>query len=176
MARPSAPPPVKLFVATLQIENAPLDEAIREMATLWGELDFISEDFPFEVTDYYEKEMGQNLRRRFLSFRELVSPDILADVKLQTNRIEEKHSSGAGRVLNLDPGYIDYYKVVLASAKYGGQKVYLKDGIYADMTLVMYRGKWDSFAWGFPDFKSGAYDTVLSRIRDLYKQQVKPST
>jgi len=62
---------------------------------------------------------------------------------------------------------------VLASVKFGGQKVYLHNGIYADMTLVVYRGKWEAFQWGFPDFKSGLYDQTLFEIRDLYKSQVK---
>src|SRR5262245_50391405 len=174
MTAPARVAPVKLFVATLQNPEAPLDDAIAELTRQWGETDYVSADFPFAVTDYYATEMGEQLQRRFYSFRNLVAPELLVEAKLYTNSVEEKfRSSTGGRSINLDPGYLDYYKVVLASAKFGGQKVHMRDGIYADMTLVMYKGKWMSFAWGFPDFKSGAYDAVLTTIRDLYKAQIR---
>ena len=173
MAHTSEVPPVKLFVVTLHSPSAPLKNAISEMKDKWGDTDFESEDFPFEVTDYYKVEMGEGLQRRFYSFRNLIAPEQIVDAKLFTNALEEKYRSPAGRTLNLDPGCLDFYKVMLASAKFGGQKIHIRSGIYADMTLVMYKGKWESFAWGFPDFKSGTYDSVLSRIRELYKVQVR---
>lgn len=174
MASPVPAPPVKLFIATLHRPDAPLDQAISECVAKWGETDYISADFPFTATHYYEPEMGPGLQRRFYSFRKLVPPELLADIKLATNELEGRFLSDTGRRINLDPGYLDYYKVVLASTKHGGMKIHLRNGVYADMTLVMNKGKWESFTWGFPDFKSGAYDAVLCQIRDLYKAQVKP--
>lgn len=150
-----------------------LDSAIRQFQVEWGDTDFVSEDFPFDETNYYEQEMGPGLRRRFYSFQELISPDLIVEAKLHCNVLEEQFTREGKRVVNLDAGYLDTYKVVLASAKFGGQKIYLRDGIYADMTLTMYKGKWESFVWGFPDFKSRKYDAVLSRIRDLYKEQLR---
>lgn len=177
MAQVSPATPVKLFIVTLHRNSEVFDQALNRLKALWGESDFISESFPFDETRYYEQEMGPGLERRFLSFEPLVQPDQIVDVKLQTNRLEKEFADGSSRTINLDPGYLDHYKVVLPSAKFGGQKIYMRDGIYADMTLVMYKGKWESFAWGFPDFKSGRYDRVLSKIRDLYKAQLslKPS-
>jgi hypothetical protein len=173
MAQTSTVEPVKLFIITLHRNVEILENVIAKLRSVWGETDFISEDFPFDATRYYENEMGPGLLRRFLSFQTLIQPDQLVDVKLYTNRLEQENLSGPSRRINVDPGTIDQYKVVLASAKFGGQKIYLRDGIYADMTLVMYKGKWESFAWGFPDFKSGKYDAVLSQIRDLYKKQIR---
>ena len=165
--------PVKRFVVTLHRDPGVLEEAIGLLKNEWGEIDYISPDFPFEETQYYEKEMGSGLLRRFYSFERLISPDRIVEAKLFTNKVEERLKDAApGRVINLDPGYLDTYKLVLASAKFGGQKVYLRDGIYADMTLVRTKGKWESFAWGFPDFKSGKYTVPLNTIRDLYKRQL----
>lgn len=175
MAQTAPVTPVKLFVATLHAPDAPLNEVAGEMAARWGATDFVSGDFPFEATGYYASEMGADLCRRFYSFKDLIPPDRLVEAKLFTNSVEESFARDGRRTVNLDPGYLDFYKLVLASAKFGGQKVYLRDGIYADMTLVMFKGKWTSFHWGFPDFKSGAYDAVLSQIRDLYKAQVRRS-
>ena len=173
MAKPAPVTPVKLFVVTLHREVEALNAVRSELEQEWGECDFQSADFPFDQTDYYEKEMGSNLFRRFLSFQRLITPDRIVEAKLFTNLMEEKYSGESGRRINLDPGYLDYYKLVLASAKFGGQKVYLRSGIYADMTLVVFRGKWEAFQWSFPDFKSGLYDQTLFQIRDLYKSQVK---
>lgn len=175
MAHPVAVPLVKLFVVTLHHDSALVESAIEQMRNRWGVTDFISPDFPFVATDYYEQEMGSGLLRRFYSFARLISPEEIVECKLQTNEIEQSLAASDLRKVNLDPGYLDYFKLVLASAKYGGQKIYLREGIYADMTLVMYKGKWESFAWGFPDFKSGMYDEALSTIRNLYKAQAKDS-
>jgi uncharacterized protein DUF4416 len=161
--------PVKLFVVTLHRDPAILESVTSELIKLFGPIDWQSEDFAFDVTDYYENEMGSGLLRRFLSFQNLMMPDEIADIKIRTNELENKYHNEDKRQINLDPGYLDTYKVVLASTKFGGQKIYVGKGIYADMTLVMYKGQWEGFAWGFPDFKSRRYDAVLSKIRDLYK-------
>jgi len=171
MAQPVSPTPVKLFVVTLHRDPEALSGAIAELQHHWGFTDFVSEDFPFDFTDYYEAEMGKDLARRFYSFERLITPDQLVEAKLFCNELEGKYRGEKGRAVNLDPGYVDHFKLVLASAKFGGQKVYLRDGIYADMTLVMFKGKWESFNWGFPDFKSRRYDDALCKIRDLYKRQ-----
>jgi hypothetical protein len=164
--------PVKLFVVTLHRNAESLQSATSDLTKLFGPIDWQSEDFPFDVTNYYEKEMGSELLRRFLSFENLIMPDEIAQIKIRTNEVENKYRNENQRQINLDPGYLDTYKVVLASTKFGGQKVYLGNGIYADMTLVMYKGQWEGFAWGFPDFKSRRYDAVLSKIRDLYKKKL----
>ena len=162
--------PVKLFVVTLHRDLEILENrSFRHDRVTWARLIGNSEDFPFDVTDYYENEMGTELVRRFYSFQNLIMPDEIADIKIRTNEFEDKYRNEKGRQINLDPGYLDTYKVVLASTKFGGQKIYVGNGMYADMTLVMYKGQWESFAWGFPDFKSRRYDAVLSMIRDLYK-------
>ena len=171
MALLKSPDRVKLFVITLHRDPEILQKAMRAFTLTWGEIDYESEDFPFDETNYYEQEMGAGLVRRFYSFKDLIEPDQIVDAKLQSNAIEDEFLLGERRTINLDPGYLDTYKVVLASGKFGGQKIYMRDGIYADMTLTMYKGKWEAFLWGFPDFKSRKYDAVLNKIRDIYKIQ-----
>lgn len=78
------------------------------------------------------------------------------------------------RKVNFDPGYMDYDKFVLASAKYNGQKVYLDLGIWADLTLHYEKGRFDPYPWSFPDFKSGLYQEVFMEIRARFKAQRKP--
>jgi len=173
MAHASPPTPVKLFVVTLHKDVVTLDAVARRMIQEWGPSDFVSEDFEFTATDYYAPEMGAPLFRRFFSFEKLIDPEMLVEAKLLTNQIEGDFAVNGKRQINLDAAYLDYYKVVLASLKFGGQKLYMRQGVYGDMTLIMNKGKWENFAWGFPDFKSGTYDVVLNRIRDLYKEQIR---
>lgn len=76
-------------------------------------------------------------------------------------------------MVNLDVGYLDFHKLVLASAKYNGQKIYLDQGIYADPTLYFEGGQFHAFENTFPDFKSNTYHEVFLKIRNTYKAQIK---
>jgi hypothetical protein len=64
---------------------------------------------------------------------------------------------------------MDLNKVVLASAKYNGQKIYLDHGIYADPTLWYEKGSFHPYPYSFPDFKTGEYIETFIQIRALYK-------
>ena len=77
------------------------------------------------------------------------------------------------RTVNCDAGYLDHNKVVLASAKEAGQKVYLDKGIYADLAGRYKNGAYRPFEWSFPDFKDGRYDKELLAIRALYLKQLR---
>ncbi|MCL2878547.1 MAG: DUF4416 family protein, partial [Acidobacteria bacterium] len=125
MARRRDVEPVKLFVAALYAREDALRTAVRFMESAWGEIDYTGLDHPFDSTDYYEPEMGKNLRRRLISFRELFPPERLGEAKHVSNDIENKSAGENGRPVNLDVGYIDLNKIVLASFKGAGQKIYL---------------------------------------------------
>jgi len=125
------------------------------------------------LTDYYESEMGANLFRRLVAFESLRSPEALVEAKLACNRIENALAGPRGRRVNLDIGYLDHNKVVLASAKAAGQKIYLANGIYADLVARYAQDAISPFAWTFPDFKDGRYDAELAELRALYLRQRK---
>ncbi|MBI2932117.1 MAG: DUF4416 family protein [Planctomycetes bacterium] len=169
--KPVAPEPVKLFIGLLAAGEEAVDEARRRCVERFGPLDYESPPIPFTFTNYYEAEMGSDLRRFFWSFERLIDPSEIVDAKQRTNEIEDASARDGRRAVNLDPGYVDTYKVILATAKGAGQKVYLREGIWADCVLHFVKGRVKFFDWGFPDYKSGAYDKVLLRIRELYKIQ-----
>src|SRR5262249_41419011 len=157
MAAPQLPDPVKLFVAVLWADRDALKRATVLLYAQWGEIDFTGADHRFDVTDYYAPEMGAELWRRLIAFAALVPPDVLAKAKVICNRLEDELAGAQGRRVNLDVGYLDHNKVVLASAKGQGQKVYLGQGIYADLMGRYARGRYQPFEWTFPDFKDGRY-------------------
>jgi len=171
--KPEAPQPVKLFCGILYSDEALLARAAEALQQDFGSIDYKSPLFPFEITDYYVPEMGRPIIRCFWSFHLLVSPRILAESKIICNRLEEQMAVEGRRKVNLDPGYMDYDKVVLASAKYNAHKIYLDQGIYADLTFRYERGFYKPSEYAFPDFKSGLYNTVFLHIRARYKGQLR---
>ena len=60
---------VKLLALLLWREEEALGEAYRELEAAFGPIDYSGADHPFDVTRYYEPEMGPHLKRRFVSFR-----------------------------------------------------------------------------------------------------------
>lgn len=164
---------VKLVIGFLYHEREKYHKALELVHQKWGISDYQSQEYGFDLTDYYEPEMGKPIFRSINSYSMLISPGSLAEIKLATNEIEEELAESGKRRVNLDPGYLDYDKLVLASAKYNYQKIYLSEGIYADITMFYRKGRYIAADWAFPDFKQGIYENDLLQIRHLYKQQLK---
>ncbi len=162
---------VKLFAGLLYSSRDKLAKAVDHLKDCYGSVDAESREFPFRVSDYYVPEMGQPIYRAFISFEQLVGPDKLAEIKLACNEIENHLEEGGKRKVNIDPGYLDYDKIVLASAKYNGQKIYLSHGIWADLTMFYRKGKFLTYPWSFPDFKEGVYNDFFLKVRSIYKEQ-----
>jgi hypothetical protein len=173
MASTLPPPAVKYFIAVLFKDKDALEKTRPEFIQRWGAIDFEGTDHLFDVTGYYGPEMGAPLYRRLLAFEKLAEPTLLVDMKLACNEIEDQLSAGGKRTVNCDAGYLDHNKVVLASAKEAGQKIYLDKGIYADLAGRYKAGKYQPFEWSFPDFKDGRYDKELLEIRKKYMEQVR---
>jgi len=173
MASTHRPAAVKYFIAALFRDRACRDTGIALAVDAWGIIDFHGADHLFDVTEYYEPEMGTPLYRRLVSFEKLMEPTVLIDMKLACNQIEDGLRTDGKRTVNLDAGYLDHNKVLLASAKEAGQKIYLDKGVYADLAGRYKAGKYQPFEWSFPDFKDGRYDSELLTIRAKYLEQVK---
>ncbi|MFO0816610.1 MAG: DUF4416 family protein [Pirellulales bacterium] len=173
MAPPQPVVPVKFLVAILWSDSERLADATQSLRERWGEFDFAGPDHPFDATDYYVSEMGVGAQRRLVSFRQLASPETLAEAKLVCNDIEDRWATPGGRRVNLDIGYLDLGKVVLASLKFAGQKIAIGQGVYADLIGRYGQGKYRPFEWTFPDFRDGRYDGDLSEIRRLYREQLR---
>jgi hypothetical protein len=146
------------------------DWTVGKLTALWGEPHIVSVPVPFTATDYY-RDIAPNLLRRFVAFEELVPAGGLPEWKRAAIAIEAE--SRAPRIVNADPGYVDGARLVLASTKDHAHRVYLRDGIFAEVTLRFRFGKWVSFDYTFPDFASGAYDAFLSEARSSWLKMRK---
>jgi hypothetical protein len=167
------PDPVKLIVGSIYREKRSVEYAIRMLEDELGKVDFRSPSYPFDATDYYNSEMGSPLYREFFSFKKLVSPGDLAGVKILSAEVEKKLAEQGRRKVNLDPGYMDFGKLVLASFKYKANKIYLDRGVYADPTLYFEKGTFLPHPWSFPDMRGGVYTEIFLHIRTLYKEDMK---
>lgn len=134
----------------------------------WGRPERVSERFPFVWTNYYE-EIAHDLDRVFFSYPGLYPMSKLPDWKTESCRIEKL--TGASRRVNLDPGTVDGARLLLASTKGQAHRVYLRDGIFCEVTLCRRKGRWESFFYTFPDFKSGIYDKWLETVREDWKRE-----
>ena len=163
--------PVKYIVGVITSDESLRNDVIKLLTKQLGEPDFISKWYNFDQTNFYAAEMGENLKRSFLSFEKLMPPELIYKAKLWCSGIEDRLRENGNRRINLDPGYVDYFKVVLASGKYGGHKIAVSSGCWADFIMTYSKGKWNPTPWCFPDFTSGIYDDDLKEIRRLFKIQ-----
>jgi hypothetical protein len=158
-----------LVLAAFSREEPALDWT-REMAeTAWGPVALVSERFSFDQTDYYATSMGSDLRKMFLAFRRLIDPAELARIKRLTNQWErayrETFPCPLPRPLNLDPGYLTLGKLVLASTKDHAHRIYLADGIFAEVTLYFQHGQWRFREWTYPDYRRPEYHAFFTACR-----------
>lgn len=165
--------PVKIILGIIYHPDINIYKELRFLETVFGRQDLQSTVFPFDMTDYYAPEMGSGLLRLFASYERLINPADLAEIKNLCNLIEQNLTPDGKRRINLDPGYLDKDKLVLASAKYGRQKIYIGRGIYADPTLYFYKKNFHAHDWSFPDFKSGLYEAFFTEARHLYLKQLR---
>lgn len=164
---------VKQVAAILYQDRKDFEAVVPELTKLYSRIDYQGEFFPFVETDYYESEMGKGLHRGMISFEKLIHPDQLTASKIKSREFENTLRENGNRRINVDIGYMDMFKVVLASFKGRSNKIYLSDGVWADMIMYFEEGDYKTFMWGFPDFKSGIYNSDLVKIRNLYKTQLR---
>lgn len=170
MGEPKRPEFVNLvmFVFSRKIEDD-LQTLIPLLKKDYEEIDYISRILDFSVyTDFYSKEMGKELKGKFLSFKRLIYPTEIVNIKLNTNRIERSLAKNGKRRINIDPGYINQVQFVLASTKFWGNRIYLGKGIYAEVTLMYLNGRFHALKYTYPNYRDREYQEELEKIRQMY--------
>jgi hypothetical protein len=173
MGKISAQKPVKLITGFIFKDPQYYCKSKDLLASKFGSLDFESADIPFNLTDYYASEFGRPLTRKFLSFKKLIPAQNLPEIKAYTNRLEERLSCRGKRQVNLDPGYLDLAKLILASTKDYAHRIYLGKGIFSEITLYFKDGSFTPWEWTYPDYRSAVYIEIFNKIRQAYAQELK---
>lgn len=179
MGRPVLHAPVSLIVGMLSASAETFGRAEAAMSERFGDIARASEIIPFHFTGYYEPEMGANLLRKFLAFERLVDAAELAGIKLWTNALEDRFAAEPGiavrRPINLDPGCVAPSKLVLATTKDHAHRIYLGQGIHAEVTLTFLKGAFEPMPWTYPDYRTEAHRRFFEQVRaDLLARQKTP--
>lgn len=176
------PKPVLPIVAAASRYATALGWARDKLAERFEADVMLSPPFSFHQTDYYEATMGRNLKKQFLVPLQLVTPEQLADWKIEMNAWEDEyqanHDGPESRALNLDPGYLSEDKLVLASTKNHAHRIYLQQGIYAEITLQYRAKQWQACPWTYPDYREEAFhaffDIGRNRLRRMLREVERP--
>ena len=160
----------KLIVGVIYSDKELMEQAVAMLVEEFGEVEDVSEEFSFskEFSDYYDGELGGEGLRRIYSFKETVDPSRQAEIKIFTNSIEAALSVEGNRKVNLDPGFINHGRLLLATTKKAGFRIPLKDGIYTEMTLYYARGEWQKLPWTYRDYQSERVQKFITEVRRKY--------
>lgn len=173
MGEAKAPELVKLIASVFSGDEGSLARAESLLSIEYGPLDYHSELLQFDHTDYYAPEFGAPLVREIVAFERLIDPGCLYMVKCRTNELEGADSVGQHRRVNIDPGYVSLSKLVLATTKDHVSRIYLRNGIYAEVTLRYQGGTFHPWPWTYPDYASSSYIAIMNLIREQYHRQLR---
>ena len=173
MGTAKTPKPVKLFASIIFGGEESLHEVEEKLVPVIGKIQEKTATMPFSHTAYYEKEMGKNLDRCLILFEPLFQREILPEIKLKTNETESFLLMDGKRTANIDPGYISLEHVVLATTKGFAHRVYLGQGIYADLTLIYQNGTFKPLEWTYPDYGGEEFISTFNGWRNYLKEMLK---
>ncbi len=175
MSQPEPAKPAKLVIGVFMREKQLIETVGRRLVNHFGPVDLVSHWFAFDYTHYYAKEMGAGLCRRMMTFQAMIGQEELPEIKQFTNAVEAEFSDSGMRRINIDPGYLVHERFVLATGKNFSHRIYIGNGIYADLTLIYHKGTFQALAWTYPDYTAAEMLEFLERARNKYIFDFKQS-
>ena len=176
MAEPRDPIPMLLVVAAFSRHAAARAWGQARLEATFGPVALVSPALPFHQTNYYERSMGTELGKQLLAFATLIDAGELARIKLHTNDLERQLVAEGTypeeRPLNLDPGILNLGKFMLATTKDQAHRIYLRDGIFAEVTLRFQEGAFEPWPWTYADYREPELHRFLLEARGYYKRRL----
>ncbi|RMH81316.1 MAG: DUF4416 family protein [Acidobacteria bacterium] len=142
-----------------------------KLKDLIGELSIreVSQSFLFpNLQRYYSKEMGGELYKVFLCLDGFMQKEDLKEFKLWSLEKEKEFSKEGRRTLNIDPGYVDESHLVLASSKKRGGRLYLGEGVYAEIEYLYLYGGFRPLYWTYWDYRDRRVREFFQKVRENY--------
>jgi hypothetical protein len=172
------PLPVKLFFGMLTPERSLFDDCTEILSNEFGPIDYQSEVWPWDKTDYYRTEMGTGILRKFIFCERLIDPAVFPAIKQFTNTLEHTFALPGGtprRRINIDPGYVTEAKIVLATTKDFSHRIYIGSDIYAEVTLRYHlrERRFVPMEYTYPDYRSETYVMMFNNARELLRKTLR---
>jgi hypothetical protein len=170
------PEPALLFIGALYSDAEIFDQSKLILTNNFGDILFESPSIRWDYSSHYKDELGWPILKQFIFFKKMPDPGTIADIKLKTNEIEDSLSLDGKRRINLDPGYLTLAKIVLASTKNYSHRIYLKKGIYGEVTLIYYKdGTFKPHLFTYRDYQDKASIDVFLHARATLKKMLSAS-
>jgi hypothetical protein len=165
----SSPPSAVLFAAYLISDLELYASVLKDLCDRFGPILEEIKPQPFKETEYYSAEMGDGLSRGFIAFKSWFDPADLKRGKQAARLVEMKYgldqTSGVHRRVNIDPGLITLSSIILSTSKNFSHRIYLGEGIFAEVTLLYHSKGWSELPWTYPDYKLPEVQTFLTVCR-----------
>jgi len=170
-------PLAKLFFAIAWNEARTHRKVERALTNEFGPLIERSETYCFsQFSKYYDEELGDPVWKYLVSPERLQPADRIVEVKHLTERLERQHSFGEGevrnRTVNIDPGYLNSWQVVLSTVKNHAHRISMGRGVFCEVTLLFQAGAFHRLPWTSADYASSPVMEFLSLAREGYKNQL----
>ncbi len=172
MGKPSPPKPALLFTGILHPQGDYLFRAKEILLNQFGPVARETAPVLWNRSDYYREELGWPIMRTFLFFERQINPEDIVDIKLRTNEIEDNLSSRGKRKINIDPGYLTHYNVVLATTKNYSHRIYLGKGIYGEVTLLYKDKTFVPNIFTYPDYQEQSCIEMFLKAREFFKHRL----
>ncbi len=114
--------------------------------------------------------MGSELKRYWCATENLTDIGKLSDIKLTAINLEQRYKYNENRSINIDPGFLTLSNFVLATTKNYSHRIYLKDGIFAEVTLIFRHKSYQPLEWTYPDYRNNIQ--FFNDLRTKYQQLV----
>jgi hypothetical protein len=173
MSHPKNPLPAYFFASIIYQRYDRLEEAINLLSRKEWNVSKKTEEMDFHHTDYYCEEMGKPLKRIFIFFEPLSEREKIVVLKHFSYSIEKQLSQDGKRSVNIDPGYLTLENIVLSTFKNYSHRIYLGEGVFAEITLMYRERSYEPLPWTYPDYRSDEIIKIFNREREEYKRRIK---
>lgn len=164
------PKPARLIIAILTGHPEILVAVKSGLTASLGAIIHHSELINWNFSRYYEPELGPDLKRQWVLFEPLVNPGLLAQFKKTTMQLEDRWRDEKGnRQVNLDPGILTLHNLVLATTKDYSHRIAVDPDIYAEVTMIFHRGKFQPLPWTYPDYQTETCQNFLLACRETLR-------
>ncbi|MCX6112870.1 MAG: DUF4416 family protein [Proteobacteria bacterium] len=173
MSSPRLDHPAFIFTAVLFAPGVDTQKVINELKTKIGDILISSREIAFVWSDYYEPEMGKDLKRIFVVYKEIIQRDKIVRIKRITDEMEKEYLKDGKRTINIDPGLLCLENIILATNKPFFHRIYLTDGVYAEVTLFYKHGSFNPIEyWTYPEYRSTPVLDFFNKCRTMLAENL----